>query len=234
MRDPRHAYPDNRQPRRDERRSPFWGDRIEDGRETPHAHHAHRASDEDEPFQSEDEGGLYGNQSGFTPNQNGAPSTNASMGGWYGNQGLGGEGGFQGNQGGYGLQSHLGRPRQYGFHDNYLPEPRHPLHPQNYRGAEHSGLPTDNGWSARRPGMGPKGYKRSDERIREEICEALSDSPLDTRDVEVTVTDGHVTLSGSIRYREDKRRIEDVADRVRGVHDITNQLRVPREQLSSR
>lgn len=73
---------------------------------------------------------------------------------------------------------------------------------------------------------GPKGYKRSDDRIREDVCEALGDGSVDAREVEVSVTDGHVTLRGTVHHRRDKRTIEDIAEGVRGVVDISNELKI--------
>ncbi|MGH1560504.1 BON domain-containing protein [Caulobacter segnis] len=49
-------------------------------------------------------------------------------------------------------------------------------------------------------GRGPKGYRRSDERIREDVSDRLTDdSWLDAHGVEVSVSDGDVTLSGTVR-----------------------------------
>lgn len=79
-------------------------------------------------------------------------------------------------------------------------------------------------------GRGPKGYQRSDDRIREEICDCMTDDAvLDATDVEVVVVQGEVTLTGSVTSREQKRRAEDVAERISGVRDVTNQLRVTRD-----
>ena len=78
-------------------------------------------------------------------------------------------------------------------------------------------------------GRGPKGYKRSDDRIRDEICDRMTEDPmLDASEIEVDVIDGEVTLSGSVMSRDQKRRAEDVAERISGVKDVTNQLRVTR------
>ena len=75
-------------------------------------------------------------------------------------------------------------------------------------------------------GKGPKGYRRSDERIREDVCDLLSDNPkVDATDIEVSVENGEVTLSGTVRTRDDKRRAEYVADAISGVRDVHNQLR---------
>jgi hypothetical protein len=80
-------------------------------------------------------------------------------------------------------------------------------------------------------GRGPRGYRRSDERIREDICDMLTDDPyIDASNMEVTVKDCEVTLSGTVSSREDKRRAEDVAERISGVKDVHNSLRVSAEQ----
>ena len=79
-------------------------------------------------------------------------------------------------------------------------------------------------------GRGPKGYKRSDERIREDVCECLTeDERIDPTNVEVQVKDCEVTLTGSVNSREEKRRAEDLIDRLAGVRDINNNLRVVNE-----
>jgi hypothetical protein len=68
---------------------------------------------------------------------------------------------------------------------------------------------------------GPKGYTRPDERIREEVCERLWEaSGLDTRDVEVSVSKGEVTLTGSVPERPMKYAVEDICDHVSGVMEI--------------
>ena len=78
-------------------------------------------------------------------------------------------------------------------------------------------------------GRGPRGYRRSDERIREDINDHLTDDwYVDASDVEVTVNNGMVTLTGRVDSRDDKRRTEDIAESVSGVMDVSNQLRVER------
>ena len=76
-------------------------------------------------------------------------------------------------------------------------------------------------------GRGPKGYRRSDERIKEDVNDRLSDDYyLDASDVEVAVTNTEVTLTGTVTSREDKRRAEDIAESVSGVTNVENRLRV--------
>jgi len=83
-------------------------------------------------------------------------------------------------------------------------------------------------------GRGPRNYRRSDERIREDVCDALTEDPmLDASNMEVTVKDGEVTLSGTVRSRQDKRRAEDIVECISGVRDIHNSLRVSTEPFGA-
>lgn len=76
-------------------------------------------------------------------------------------------------------------------------------------------------------GRGPKGYQRSDERIKEEVCDALTRDPsVDASEIEVDVKDRVVTLKGSVDERNMKRLAEDCAERVQGVGDVKNEIRV--------
>ena len=76
-------------------------------------------------------------------------------------------------------------------------------------------------------GRGPKGYKRSDPRIQEDVNDRLADDPyLDASDVEVTVSAAEVTLSGSVDSRQARRRAEDLAEQVSGVSYVQNNIRV--------
>jgi len=78
-------------------------------------------------------------------------------------------------------------------------------------------------------GRGPKGYRRSDERIREDVSDRLTDDAwLDAQGIEVSVQDAEVTLAGTVRSREDKKRAEALAETVSGVDNVQNNLRVDR------
>ena len=80
-------------------------------------------------------------------------------------------------------------------------------------------------------GKGPKNYSRSEERIREDVSDKLSeDSFLDASAIEVSVQDGEVTLSGSVESRYSKHRAEDLAEDVTGVKEVQNNLRVIRSE----
>ena len=81
-------------------------------------------------------------------------------------------------------------------------------------------------------GQGPKGYRRSDERLTEIICERLLEDPdIDASDISVQVRDQQVTLTGSVSSRWIKYRVEDVVEQATGVAERDNRLRVdPRRQ----
>ena len=75
--------------------------------------------------------------------------------------------------------------------------------------------------------VGPKNYTRSDERIREELCERLAhESGLDVSEVDVTVMGSIVTLTGSVDNRRTKYEVEDIADDTFGVTDVINKLHI--------
>jgi HSP20 family molecular chaperone IbpA len=82
-------------------------------------------------------------------------------------------------------------------------------------------------------GMGPKGYKRSDERISEEVHERLTDDPwVDASDIHVHVSNGEVTLTGTVDNRETKHRAERLVEDLSGVSHVQNNLRVAQGSLT--
>ena len=82
-------------------------------------------------------------------------------------------------------------------------------------------------WRGPYVGRGPKGYRRSDERIQEDICERLTDHPgIDASDIEVTVSAGDVTLLGHVESRAVKHLTEVMVETVSGVKEVHNQLRI--------
>lgn len=81
--------------------------------------------------------------------------------------------------------------------------------------------------AGRHRGRGPKNYTRSDERIREDVNDRLSDDPwLDASEIEVQVKSCEITLGGTVHSRDDKRRAEDLVERISGVQHVQNNLRV--------
>lgn len=114
-------------------------------------------------------------------------------------------------------------------------DPRRGAYEERGGGESYNDFPSSAGRSAvsdavpqqaRRRGVAPRGYQRSDDRIREDVCERLMDDGLDCGGLEVTVRSGIVELSGEVEQRSDKHRIEQVAANVSGVSDVNNQLRV--------
>jgi len=76
-------------------------------------------------------------------------------------------------------------------------------------------------------GRGPKGYARSDDRIREDVSDRLGDDWLvDATEIEVVVVGGEVTLSGTVNGRDQRRRAEDIAESVSGAKHVQNNIRV--------
>jgi hypothetical protein len=115
-------------------------------------------------------------------------------------------GGYGGSHGGYAYGSRYG----YG---GYRPEGSH-AGGQDYR-------------QSRTYPRGPKGYQRSDERLKEDICERLMESyHIDSSEVSVDVKGGKVGLEGSVPTRHMKHAIEDIVDACPGVTEIDNRLRV--------
>jgi BON domain len=108
----------------------------------------------------------------------------------------------------FGQQPRYGQP-QYGQRPSYNP---------------YGGYPETR---ARRFGGGPKGYQRSDERLREDISERLMESHyIDSSDVSVEVRGAKVVLEGTVPSRQMKHAIEDLVDVCPGVQDIDNRVRV--------
>ncbi len=76
-------------------------------------------------------------------------------------------------------------------------------------------------------GLGPRGYKRSDDRVFEEVCEALkSDPTVNASQITVKVDDRIVTLEGTARNRMEKRIAEMIALEISGVLDVRNEIRL--------
>jgi hypothetical protein len=145
---------------------------------------------------------------------------------YYGSRGGGQTGSGWGGYGerhqsyGYSPYSHPQRDERYMHGEEH---PRH--HREDDRGPlERFGEKLREGF--RRLGRGPKGFKRSDERIADDVCERIARSAINAENVEVTVKDGEVTLTGFVDVRYDKRILEDIADDVFGVSEVHNQLRV--------
>lgn len=78
-------------------------------------------------------------------------------------------------------------------------------------------------------GYGPRGYKRSDDRIYEEVCDALMRHPdIDASEIGVSVDDGVVSLAGKVATRQMKKIAELISEDQPGVQDVKNELNVIR------
>jgi hypothetical protein len=76
-------------------------------------------------------------------------------------------------------------------------------------------------------GRGPRGWRRADDRIFEDVCQRLTDDPdVDANGITVRVDDGEVTLEGTVPTRAMKRLAEDSIEDLPGVRDVQNRLRV--------
>jgi hypothetical protein len=98
---------------------------------------------------------------------------------------------------------------------------------QQYGGGREYGTQGGQGPGLHR-GKGPKNYQRSDERIKELLCERLHEDPnIDASEVTVNVQGGRITLEGTVEDRRTKNAIEDVAEQC-GTQEVHNNLRVQR------
>jgi hypothetical protein len=107
------------------------------------------------------------------------------------------------------------------------PDPARGTRPEGPAGFYWEGL----GLPPERGRRGPKGYRRGDARIHDEVCDRLTDDHrVDATAIEVRVEDGVVTLRGVVADRAQKRRAERIAERAHGVDDVMNELRIRRER----
>ena len=76
-------------------------------------------------------------------------------------------------------------------------------------------------------GKGPRGYQRKDHRIREDICDMLTQHPsIDPSEIEVSVSEGIATLEGTVNHRSDRHFIVDLIEEVPGVKAVHNHITV--------
>lgn len=76
-------------------------------------------------------------------------------------------------------------------------------------------------------GKGPRGYKRADDSIYEDVCRTLELSPdVDASDIEVSVKEGIVYLNGNVENRNAKKMAELEIENISGVHDVQNLLSI--------
>lgn len=177
------------------------------------------------------EGYGYQGQSGNYPSNqqergnmsSGSREWGRSYAGYEGRGGAGYGGGYGSNYG-----STFGGPAQrsgQGFGSEYG---------SGYGTSGYGGTRTEwgGGETAERRRQGPKGFQRSDDRLREQVVERLMETDIELRDVECNVKDGVVTLTGTVGSRRCRHEIENIADSVWGVKEVNNNVRVARDDQS--
>lgn len=140
----------------------------------------------------------------------------------------------EGYYGGYGREGHMFGTSGREYERSYRPDVLDTDYPLTYGHGyggynERRATGTSQNWTSRgrHTGRGPRGYKRSDERIVEDVNEQLMrHGDIDASDIEVNVNNGEVTLSGTVDHRWIKRVAEDVAEDVSGVTNVINLLKV--------
>jgi hypothetical protein len=76
-------------------------------------------------------------------------------------------------------------------------------------------------------GVGPKGWKLSDKKIYEKVCDVLLHSQeVDASEIEVKVQEGVVNLTGNISSKGMKRVAEDLVESIPGVVDVFTSLKI--------
>jgi hypothetical protein len=218
----------------DDRRSRYSGRHDDERHERGLGRRPGYESEDRGRYGSERQGGRYGGQEESSRWRRGSETDWEEPGaGWsddhpetqYGNPGYGGprfEGGY-----GRGRREGAGGS-EYGRHFGELARSGMAGRP-----AAGGGMSGGSGWFQSRmsgggmSGKGPKGYARSDERIREQVCDCLTDDPhIDASEIEVQVKAGEVTMSGTVDSRDAKRHAEDLIEHLGGVKHVQNNLRV--------
>lgn len=146
-----------------------------------------------------------------------------------------GGGGFSGGAGrGFGEQERSFGQQQGGFGQNrdWQQQQRRPgefgprewseWQPQPAAG-RWGGLGTDRGPHF---GKGPKGYQRSEQRVLEDVNDALERHPeIDASEITVACENGVIVLRGTVESRHAKRLAEECVEDLSGVKDVRNELR---------
>lgn len=180
----------------------------------------------------------YGGAPG-SPGEQGRPPSGTALQSPYpegpGRSGYSAHGGYAAHGGRHGPGLQQGHAEQRETMQQIPPSPGYGTHggpgPEAY---SRGGAPQQRETPAGSAGAGmrqarrwPRGYQRSDERIKEDIYERLLErSDIEAEEVTVIVDSGAVRLEGSVPRRAMKHAIEDLVDDCPGVKDIDNRLRV--------
>jgi hypothetical protein len=147
--------------------------------------------------------------------------------------------GYENDWGPYGPSESYGRedegygnPSQYSAHESgrfrgvSRGRPRQSMYGAGSAWTSESGMTGESRGPHR--GKGPKGYTRSDERLKEIVSERLMDDPdIDASDITIEVAGQTVTLSGTVESRPIKYQVEELIENC-GVEDVVNNLRIRR------
>jgi hypothetical protein len=132
---------------------------------------------------------------------------------------------YRGYDGGYNPEENFAQQynRRYGSGNEYTNKASYYDLPSQYT------QQTSGSADTHHRGKGPRGYRRSDQRLYEDVNDRLSDDHmLDATDIEVKVENGIVILTGEVENRFGKRRAEEIAESVPGVIDVENRLHINR------
>jgi hypothetical protein len=106
--------------------------------------------------------------------------------------------------------------------------------PSNQQWGSHGGMERGQYAGGQHAGRGPKGYRRDDARITEDVNERLThDAHIDASEIEVSVSNGEVTLTGTVDSRDAKHHAEDIVEGISGVSEVNNQIKVAKQAASN-
>lgn len=106
----------------------------------------------------------------------------------------------------------------YGYHKDHMLDNNDWAYNKRFRFGEEN---------ANHFGKGPKGYTRKDEKIKEDVCDSLTENIwVDASDIEVSVDHGIVKLEGKTTDRSQKKAAEACVEDISGVKDVLNYLTI--------
>jgi hypothetical protein len=178
------------------------------------------------PSRFDDDRQFGGMQGRYWEDRQPSGGYNAGFGGRFDEERQSGGQGY--GQYGQGQRGQYNQPGQGGQYGQFGP---HGREHQQFGGGLGQGQGPGQGMN-RISGKGPKGYRRSDERIKEDVCDRLSDGYIDASEINVQVSDGVVTLTGTVTDKHAKRMAEDIVEQLSGVKDVQNQIRVQSQSTS--
>jgi osmotically-inducible protein OsmY len=182
---------------------------------TPHTEPSRRSSYQDSSYGGEMTGANWDRTSGSGEWRTGSRTQGQSAGQGQWGEEMGEESPYQKYESDYGQQNFGGGYSGQGSSGSYRTEP---YQARGYEGKSYQG-------------KGPKGYERSDERIREIVCEALTDDPrIDATEINVEVKNREIKLTGTVSDRRTKYAVEELIESKAHNCEIANELRIKNTQ----